>query len=144
MRMRSENELSASVGFISNDLMTVHTTTSDSQLEPVNLGSQTVFALCLCLTTPSASCIYFPHILPAFPRGLLWHKCHTAVCSGEVIVCSPLLQFSSLSSCVFFCFCFFCLFLLVMIICITAFCYCVDAHKHGCFYSSLSAGRKRS
>lgn len=90
MRTMSENELSEFVGFISNDPMTAHTTTSDlSSPRPVSpcLWPWTVFAPRLCLTSPSA---YLSHFLAFYQLFLQettmrWVS-YNSVCSGEVIL----------------------------------------------------------
>lgn len=70
MRMRSESELSEFVGFISNDLMTARTTTSDlspSTRQPVSL---TLDSLCTMLVPYVAQHLsVFTLSLPAFPSG---------------------------------------------------------------------------
>lgn len=90
MKTRSANELNEFVGFISNDRMTAHTTTSD--LSPLDLSAcvsdpgQSLHHAC-ALQHPAPLCLTSTLILPAFSRRLLWDKCHSMVCSGEMILC---------------------------------------------------------
>lgn len=70
MRTRSESESSEFVGFISNDPMTAHTTTSDltpSTRQPVSL---TLDSLCTTLVPYVTQHLFvFTLSLPAFPPG---------------------------------------------------------------------------
>lgn len=70
MRMMSVNELSEFVGFISNDLMTEHTITSDLLFFlPISLYSLTLDSVRTTLVPYNTQMpLFLPHILPASPR----------------------------------------------------------------------------
>lgn len=102
MRMRSETELSEFVGFISNDLMTALTTTSDlssSTRQPVSL---TLDSLCTTLVPYITQQLYFNYFTSFFSRRLLWdeictiQQCVVVMWFYVVFVC-PLAVFFVLS-----------------------------------------------
>ena len=107
MRMKSESEWSEFVGFISNDLMTAHITTSDFCLfwpARLCLGPWTVFAPCLCLTTTSASLFDFPSSFTSFSGRLLWDDCCTTMCDFVIVLFAcPLVYLWSSQAVVYYC-----------------------------------------
>lgn len=87
MRMRSETESSEFVGFILNDPMTAHTTTSDlppSTLQPASLTPDSLCTTLVPYNTQRLS-VSLPLLFDQLSPGD--YECHTTVCSGEVILC---------------------------------------------------------